>query len=58
MDTSADGEGHAELLAARKRAAAEAAVALVEDGMAVGLGTGSTAFFAVEALARRVRAAA
>jgi ribose 5-phosphate isomerase A len=36
-----------------KRAAAEAAVALVEDGMVVGLGTGSTAFFAVEALARR-----
>jgi ribose 5-phosphate isomerase A len=38
-----------------KRAAAEAAVALVEDGMAVGLGTGSTAFFAIEALIRRVR---
>lgn len=42
--------------AAQKRAAAEAAVALVEDGMAVGLGTGSTAAYAVEALARRVRA--
>ncbi|MEO8714152.1 MAG: ribose-5-phosphate isomerase RpiA [Acetobacteraceae bacterium] len=39
-----------------KRAAAEAAVALVEDGMAVGLGTGSTAAFAVEAVGRRVRA--
>jgi ribose 5-phosphate isomerase A len=38
---------------ALKRAAAEAAVGLVEDGMVVGLGTGSTAFFAVEALARR-----
>jgi ribose 5-phosphate isomerase A len=38
-----------------KRAAAEAAVALVEDGMVVGLGTGSTAAFAVEALARRHR---
>lgn len=36
-----------------KRAAAEAAVELVEDGMVVGLGTGSTAAFAVEALARR-----
>ena len=36
-----------------KRAAAEAAVALVEDGMVVGLGTGSTATFAVAALARR-----
>jgi ribose 5-phosphate isomerase A len=40
---------------ALKRAAAEAAVALVEDGMVVGLGTGSTAAFAVEALARRHR---
>lgn len=38
---------------ALKRAAAEAAVKLVEDGMVVGLGTGSTAAFAVEALARR-----
>jgi ribose 5-phosphate isomerase A len=36
-----------------KRAAAEAAVAQVQDGMVVGLGTGSTAAFAVEALARR-----
>jgi len=40
---------------ALKRAAAEAAVALVEDGMVVGLGTGSTASFAVEALAERHR---
>jgi ribose 5-phosphate isomerase A len=38
-----------------KRAAAEAAVQLVEPGMTVGLGTGSTATFAVEALARRRR---
>jgi ribose 5-phosphate isomerase A len=38
---------------ALKRAAAEAAVELVQDGMIVGLGTGSTAKFAVEALARR-----
>ena len=38
---------------ALKRAAAEAAVELVQDGMVVGLGTGSTAAFAVEALARR-----
>ena len=38
---------------ALKRAAAEAAVELVEDDMVVGLGTGTTAFFAVEALARR-----
>src|SRR5215468_983053 len=40
---------------ALKRAAAEAAVTLVEDGMVVGLGTGSTAAFAVDALARRHR---
>jgi ribose 5-phosphate isomerase A len=40
---------------ALKRAAAEAAVELVDDGMVVGLGTGSTAAFAVEALARRHR---
>jgi ribose 5-phosphate isomerase A len=38
-----------------KRAAAEAAVELVEEGMVVGLGTGSTAAFAVDALARRHR---
>ncbi len=40
----------------QKRAAGEAAAALVQDGMTVGLGTGSTAVFMVEALARRVRA--
>jgi ribose 5-phosphate isomerase A len=40
---------------AQKRAAAEAAVALVQDGMVVGLGTGSTAAFAIDALAERVR---
>ena len=40
---------------AQKRAAAEAAVELVQDGMVVGLGTGSTAAFAVEALAKRHR---
>ncbi len=38
-----------------KRAAAEAAAAMVEDGMIVGLGTGSTAWFAIEALIRRMR---
>src|SRR5215475_3772877 len=38
---------------ALKRAAAEAAVKLVRDGMVIGLGTGTTAAFAVEALARR-----
>jgi ribose 5-phosphate isomerase A len=40
---------------ALKRAAAEAAVELVQEGMVVGLGTGSTAAFAIEALARRHR---
>jgi ribose 5-phosphate isomerase A len=39
----------------RKREAALAAVAMVEDGMAVGLGTGSTAAFAIDALIDRVR---
>jgi ribose 5-phosphate isomerase A len=38
-----------------KQAAAEAAVALVGSGMIVGLGTGSTAKLAVEALGKRVR---
>jgi ribose 5-phosphate isomerase A len=38
-----------------KRAAAEAAAQLVEQGMVVGLGTGSTAAFVVDALARRHR---
>ena len=39
----------------QKRAAAEAAAAMVQDGMVIGLGTGSTAYFAIEALIRRVR---
>ena len=38
----------------QKRAAAEAAAALVTDGMVVGLGTGSTAALAVAALGERV----
>jgi ribose 5-phosphate isomerase A len=38
-----------------KQAAAEAAVALVENGMLVGLGTGSTATLAVDALGKRVQ---
>ena len=36
-----------------KRAAAEAAALLVEDGMSVGLGTGSTVAYLLPALARR-----
>ncbi|HHY01997.1 MAG TPA: ribose-5-phosphate isomerase RpiA [Paracoccus sp.] len=39
-----------------KDAAARAAIALVEDGMRLGLGTGSTAVFMVRRLAERVRA--
>jgi len=40
---------------AAKRAAATAAATLVEDGMLVGLGSGSTVRYLVIALARRVR---
>lgn len=39
-----------------KRAAAERAATVVEDGMVVGLGSGSTANFAIAALAARVAA--
>jgi ribose 5-phosphate isomerase A len=38
-----------------KRAAGEAAAALIEDGMIVGLGSGSTAVYLVSALARRLK---
>ena len=38
-----------------KRAAGHAAAALVEGGMRLGLGTGSTTAFAIEAIGRRVR---
>jgi len=41
---------------ARKRTAAHAAVAEVQDGMLVGLGTGTTAGFAIAALGERVAA--
>lgn len=41
---------------AEKQAAAVAAVALVEDGMAIGLGTGSTATLAIAELGARVQA--
>ena len=39
-----------------KRVAAEAAVAEMRDGMIVGLGTGSTAYWAIEAIGARVAA--
>lgn len=38
-----------------KRLSAERAIEFVKDGQVVGLGTGSTARFAIEGLARRVR---
>jgi len=38
-----------------KQRAGEAAAALIEDGMVVGLGTGSTTAYAIEALGKRVR---
>ncbi|MDZ4700137.1 MAG: ribose-5-phosphate isomerase RpiA [Rhodothermales bacterium] len=41
---------------AAKQALGEAAARLVEDGMRVGLGTGSTTALAIEAIGRRVRA--
>lgn len=40
---------------AAKKAAGEHAATLIEDGMRVGLGTGSTTAYAIEALGRRVR---
>ncbi|PSQ81661.1 MAG: hypothetical protein BRD41_01990, partial [Bacteroidetes bacterium QS_1_63_11] len=40
---------------AAKRATAEAAVHLVEDGMCLGLGSGSTTAYALEFLGRRIR---
>jgi ribose 5-phosphate isomerase A len=40
----------------KKKAAAEAAIDLVKDGMIVGLGTGSTTNHAIEGLGRRVGA--
>jgi len=43
------------VIQAAKRKAAEAAVAEIESGMLVGLGTGSTAAFAISALGRRIR---
>ena len=49
---STDANAHS----AWKKAAAQAAVELVSDGMIVGIGTGSTATFAIHALADRMRA--
>src|SRR4051794_9525415 len=38
-----------------KKLAAEKAVELVQDGMTLGLGTGSTAFFAIQAIAQKIK---
>jgi ribose 5-phosphate isomerase A len=54
-DTTSPGAATPAQRDARKREAAMAAVAMVEDGMVVGLGTGSTAAFAIEGLIARVR---
>lgn len=45
----------AEALTAAKRAAGYQAADMVEDGMVIGLGTGSTVFYAIERLSGRVR---
>jgi ribose 5-phosphate isomerase A len=52
---AADGAGVTDDRDARKREAAMAAVTMVTDGMVVGLGTGSTAAFAIDGLIARVR---
>src|SRR5215203_3608236 len=38
-----------------KRLAAEHAVELIKDGMTVGIGTGSTSAFAIEAISKRIK---
>src|SRR5690242_3437784 len=52
--TGRKGTGLADRIEAVKRAAAEAAALRVTDGMVVGLGTGSTADFAIRTLGERV----
>jgi ribose 5-phosphate isomerase A len=49
------GAGPANDREALKRAAAERAASYVQSGMAVGMGTGSTAYYMIAALIRRVR---
>ena len=48
-------EKKAETLTAAKRAAGYRAAEMVEEGMVVGLGTGSTVYFTIERLSERVR---
>ncbi|HEX9815391.1 MAG TPA: hypothetical protein VGB18_00305, partial [Candidatus Thermoplasmatota archaeon] len=45
----------AEAASEKKRNAAEEAVSFVRDGHVLGLGTGSTVQFALEALSRRIK---
>jgi len=47
--------GTADTIAAAKRAAGYRAADMVEDGMVIGLGTGSTVFYAIEALSEKIR---
>ena len=47
--------GSADAVAAAKRAAGYRAAEMVEDGMVIGLGTGSTVFYAIESLSGRIR---
>ena len=47
--------GTTEATAAAKRAAGYRAADLVEDGMVIGLGTGSTVFYTIECLSGRIR---
>jgi len=47
--------GTTDAAAAAKRAAGYAAAGLVEDGMVIGLGTGSTVLYAIESLSGRIR---
>jgi ribose 5-phosphate isomerase A len=47
--------GHMDTREAEKAAAARKSLEFVEDGMAIGLGTGSTAKYAIEFLGTRVR---
>ena len=47
--------GTADAVAAAKRAAGYQAAEMVEDGMVIGLGTGSTVFYAIESLSGRIR---
>ena len=48
--------GNLQVIANPKQLAGERAAELVDNGMIVGLGTGSTAFFAIQSLGDRVRA--